>query len=535
MPDHALYCIDSPLMTGDTSEAGVITGWFLYVRHIDSIKARLAGHGMLEAAYGLPRPDVKGSTFAPYPNAGRCGFSIKVPAGSIDKRTRIDMTLSIRGKFKIAGRKHLTIGLADNSIQRVHLSGRRHMRGMSSGTLEREMKNSLAKKPGITLRLDIINKCNLRCVMCHYADDSVFMRPVKKLTVRDFERFFGDISPCVRSIILSCADEPLTSKDFPEILSYIAEKYPHVEIEFCTNGMLMSAGIRGLIIEKGVTCIMVSLDGVLKKTVESIRVGARYETIVGNLLALRDLRQDTSSRFPVLIMDYVMMDGNIHEAPAYVELAARLGAEVIDFRHAIPSPVFDDPENFLSSHASKYNYYRQRIIQEGKRHEIDIVLPPPYQTTESFSPDQALQADLHDFEKVIPDAAAGELPVPRTFPKRFNPRRTRGTAARLFARTYCERPFSEITILDQDLVKPCPWHRSHLGKLSDGHTLSEIFFGEAFQQLRKNMLDPEGDPNCQGCPWKTDLLIGRITQYESRIRKLGHKIMDPLEKLTDFF
>jgi MoaA/NifB/PqqE/SkfB family radical SAM enzyme len=77
------------------------------------------------------------------------------------------------------------------------------------------------------------------------------------------------------------------------------------------------------------------------------------------------------------------------------------------------------------------------------------------------------------------------------------------TVAEEFSTTFCERPFSEIMIRDQEEVLPCPWHGKTLGRLSEGQTLSEIFLGEKFTALRRNMLKPEGDPDCARCPIKT--------------------------------
>jgi MoaA/NifB/PqqE/SkfB family radical SAM enzyme len=78
-----------------------------------------------------------------------------------------------------------------------------------------------------------------------------------------------------------------------------------------------------------------------------------------------------------------------------------------------------------------------------------------------------------------------------------------GTVAEEFSTTFCNRPFSEIMVRDQNEVLPCPFHEKPLGLLSEGKTLAEIFQGEAFQRLRRNMLRPEGDPACANCPIKS--------------------------------
>ena len=390
--------------------------------------------------------------------------------------------------------------------------------------LEGALERSLARRPGVTLRLDIVNKCNLRCVMCYYSDDAIFKRPAWKLTPEEFRGFFEDIAPQVVRVVLSCGDEPLVSNHFPAILSYLGDEHPELEIEFCTNGMLMNARVRRLLIEKGVTHLLLSMDGVTAQTLESIRVGSKYQRLVANILALRDLKRAAGSEFPVLVMDYVMMHRNIHEAPAFVEASARFGARLIDFRHVIPSEWFDEPEELLENHPAKYNHYRKAILAAGRRHGIDLVLPPAFDTSETWEPSEASAAGLEELDRVAldrvaPDAAKGEVPVPKRFPRGFKARNPRGTAAEQFAGTYCERPFSEIFIADRDKVKPCTWHRTHLGTLGEDGSLSDIFFGPEFTRLRRNMLRPEGDPNCAGCVLKSGQLSSETAQFGARSKR----------------
>ena len=102
----------------------------------------------------------------------------------------------------------------------------------------------------------------------------------------------------------------------------------------------------------------------------------------------------------------------------------------------------------------------------------------------------------------LPPGTVGELPLPGSAPPVTTPP-WEGSVAEEFATTFCNRPFSEIMVRDQNEVLPCPFHEKPLGLLSEGKTLAEIFHGEAFQRLRGNMLRPEGDPACANCPIKS--------------------------------
>jgi MoaA/NifB/PqqE/SkfB family radical SAM enzyme len=368
--------------------------------------------------------------------------------------------------------------------------------------LETRFRRSLDARRGLTLRLDIINKCNLRCVMCHFSDDAIFKRPTSQLTGDQFKALFHDIGPAVSRVMLSCGDEPLTSKFLPEILRYLATEHPDVAIEFCTNAMLMRAPIRNLIMETGVARLMFSMDAVTKPLLEAIRVGCRYEQLIGNIMALRDLKTRHGSVFPAFVFNFVMMNQNIHEAPAFVRLAKDLGAESIDFRHMVPIGTWFPPGELLSDHPARYNYYRDLIAAEATRLGVNYYLPEAFDTAEFWSPENEPEVSWSDFEAVAPDPSGPEgLHFTPRLPGAFAG--LAGTVAEEFSTTFCERPFSEIMIRDQEEVLPCPWHGKTLGRLSEGQTLSEIFLGEKFTALRRNMLKPGGDPDCAHCPIKT--------------------------------
>lgn len=153
--------------------------------------------------------------------------------------------------------------------------------------LEERLTASLRRKRGLTLRLDLVNKCNLRCVMCHYSDDRVFKRPARHITPGQFFAFFEDLAPDVREVVLSCGDEPLISPHFQPIIRELARLHPEVEIVFSTNAMLLNEGAARAIVGSGVSLITFSIDGVTAATLESIRTGARFNQVIGNLARLK--------------------------------------------------------------------------------------------------------------------------------------------------------------------------------------------------------------------------------------------------------
>lgn len=369
--------------------------------------------------------------------------------------------------------------------------------------VEDRLRVALARGAGITLRLDLINKCNLRCIMCHYSQDEVFRRPTQLVTPEQFRTQFDELAPLVGEIILSCADEPLASKFFPEIVTYLRRVRPDIVIRFCTNAMLMTAALRRVIVEQRVDHVLFSIDAVHQATLEGIRVGSRFPRIVQHIHALRELRNRCGAAEPKLTVNFVMMARNLHEAPLFLTLARRLGFAYVDFRHVVECfAQFDLFAEQLSTQPARWNYYREQIIAAAQREHLSFFLPPSMPTEEQWTPGpNEPVATLADVEAAFADYKPDEATValaPRTAP---------GSVAEplteVFGHTYCVRPFSEVVIRQQDEIMPCPWHRAALGRLSGTPKLSEHFWGERFRELREAMLDPQGHANCQGCPVKS--------------------------------
>jgi MoaA/NifB/PqqE/SkfB family radical SAM enzyme len=371
---------------------------------------------------------------------------------------------------------------------------------------EERLQLAFAQGAGITLRLDLINKCNLRCIMCHYSQDEVFKRPAQSVTPDQFQQLFEGIASAVGEVVLSCADEPLASKFFPEILSYLRRVRPDVIIRFCTNAMLMSAPLRRIIVEHRVDHVLFSIDGVNRATFEGIRRGAKFSRVLGHIHALRELRDRSGATAPNLTVNFVMMARNIHEAPLFITLARRLGLTCVDFRHVVECFAdFDLFHEQLQTQPGRFNYYRELMLQASEREHIALYLPPAFIDAPLWSPgvDEPV-ATLADVDAALADAPLDArietLPAPP--PKVSVPE----PIQRVFEHTFCTRPFSEIVIRNQNEVMPCPWHRTHLGTLSEMPRLSDHFFGPRFQELRQAMLRPEGHANCLGCPLKSQEL-----------------------------
>lgn len=399
---------------------------------------------------------------------------------------------------------------------------------ISETASEEKLLRRAAEGRLLTLRLDIINKCNLQCVMCHYSDPSVYRRKAEYITPDQFQTWLESIGKYAREVMLSCADEPLMSKHFVEIIAKASQFSSDIEIGLCTNAMLMTSRIRNALLANGVTFILFSIDGAVKDTVERIRFKSNFNKIVANIKALRDLKKVSGSPFPRVVIDFVMMKSNIHEAVAFVEMAYDLGADLIDFRHAVPSEYWDDDREKLENYPETFNFYREKILEAAGSLPIKIVIPDSFPDVEANAADiPTIQVDLAPYFAIEPDPETEPLPAPGIPDAGLRPGNPPVPAKEFYADAYCPRPFTEVMIRNQREVLPCAWHQKVLGYLDQETDLEQIFFGENFAALRAKMMRSEIDPACRQCPVKSGHLSKRL---RSDTQTPGQKPVPALHK-----
>lgn len=494
-----LFCIDTPAATFNGSVTDTIEGWLLCSEKIISVSIHDKHLNGLDFQCRKARPDVA-SAFPGFPDNEACGF--KITGNNAQILLNRDIVLSVE-TASFEGKKNpilLHIGGTRSEIGQYTYGQNQKEDTKKWLRAEKKYMQALALQPLITLRLDIVNKCNLKCIMCHYKEDEINSQPLKLMSADRLNYLLKDIAPYTKHIMLSCGFEPLMSKYFGDIVSMIRGNYPHMEIGMCTNGMLMNSKNRKLIIEKNITHVIFSLDGVKKQTVEKIRVGASFERIISNIMALKEAKIKQNKTFPLMFMDFVLMSSNIHEAPAFVELCSKLGMELIDFRHLVGNIFFSDHEEMLSHHKEKYNLYRQRIIEESVKHHIKIRLPDAYPDAMAENPDDDPEAGLSDFYQLRADVQIDEICESADIILMHSEHTD------FLNETSCPRPFNEIMITEQEKVFPCAYYSRSMGSLTGNNTLYSVFFDEAFRKVRKRKVLSQNDFHCMHCPIKNKLL-----------------------------
>jgi pyruvate-formate lyase-activating enzyme len=203
------------------------------------------------------------------------------------------------------------------------------------------------------LEIESSTLCNIHppCVMCypkifdtrHYKGEmeaGVFQKLIARL--REF-----------RTISLHGVGEPLLGKSLFAILDSIDTDRTFVQ--FNSNGLLLTEEVSRKLIQKKLKLIDFSIDAATAETYRKIR-RSDFSRVVGNIRRLAELKNELGFRHPVIKMNMTLMNENLPEVVAFIELAKSLHAEIVHLTLLNPYP-----EYRVENGDFVFNYREQRI------------------------------------------------------------------------------------------------------------------------------------------------------------------------------
>jgi MoaA/NifB/PqqE/SkfB family radical SAM enzyme len=230
------------------------------------------------------------------------------------------------------------------------------------------------------LEIELTNRCNLACVQCLRSKG---LRPyaLGDITFENYTRIL-DQFPHVVNLNLNGFGEPLLHPEFVRIVSHTRAVRPWCKIGIYDNGMLLDdEKVEGLI-ESGLTEINVSIDAALPDTYRRVRRGGKLPILHDNLRRLVRRRREARSRFPLLGVNFVMLNENEGELVPFIEQAAEMG---VDFINCITYATYDWG---FANRRSPANYARELELASARLAALGL-------RCRSFPSDDLSWADPH--------------------------------------------------------------------------------------------------------------------------------------------
>lgn len=303
---------------------------------------------------------------------------------------------------------------------------------------------------------DVTQFCNVRCVMCRRRARSDMYRG--NMPPEVLEPIF-DASRSLRSVHAQGIGEPLLNDDIYAILAKLKQRMPELSaLGTCTNATLLNRERVRRLFDAGIDYLFFSVDGATKMTLEAIRPGSDFNEIINNISYCAEYRSVSGRKKPWLMMNFVIMEQNYHEIPAYTRLAGSLGVDSVRYNHFI---------DFSSGECRALSEETMAPLLEGA----------------------AAEADKYGLKLVVPS---------------YQRNKNSGCMS-----------MQTATVLISGDVIPCGRVRPYTSPLplrSFGnikkHSLMEIWNRTEYKEFRRRILTRDFPEECSKCDYKSGLMAG---------------------------
>ncbi len=227
------------------------------------------------------------------------------------------------------------------------------------------------------IHLSLTGRCNIECKFCNYSHDQAYSEyvDVARIARLDVFRYLHTLR------LSSGLGEPTINPHLPEIIEYVADRFPQIAMNFFTNGTALNRrGLIDALVYKS-EWINVSLNAATRETWRDLCEKDMFDRLCGNLKELHQAKRARGAVQPLVYGSMVLTSRNVHELPRMPELCRSLG---VDRFTAIPffSLEYDYPNRYGADetfHRCRDNYDQLYLetVREAQRRRVSIELPMP--------------------------------------------------------------------------------------------------------------------------------------------------------------
>lgn len=181
--------------------------------------------------------------------------------------------------------------------------------------------------------IEVTTKCNFDCITCirsSWHDSELHMEWSTFVNILENLKEL----PRLESVHFGGFGEPMMH---PRIFDMLREvKALGVKVEMITNGSYLAKENIKQLIDLKLDVLFTSLDSPEEEEYNSIRQGADFQSVSGNIAQLQTMKRKLKSRNPELGIEFVAMKKNYNSLPKLIRMAYELGANQIIVSNLIP-------------------------------------------------------------------------------------------------------------------------------------------------------------------------------------------------------
>jgi radical SAM protein with 4Fe4S-binding SPASM domain len=232
------------------------------------------------------------------------------------------------------------------------------------------------KGPPELIEVELIETCNLRCIMCHVSYEEMTKTRLEPTFVNRLRGLEG------KWVKLGAMYEPVAHPQFATIARELTEL--GLKIDLTSNGTLFTPKLISRIKDCNFRLVTISFDGARRETYEKIRRLANYDRAMERILAFKKAVQQVNPKV-FFGVNYTVLNSNIDEIVEAVDLWESHGFDHLGFISMV-LPVSSDTIASESPQLSLPKIEKQMLVAASRvvDRKYRITLSSPWFHNESI-------------------------------------------------------------------------------------------------------------------------------------------------------
>jgi len=220
----------------------------------------------------------------------------------------------------------------------------------------------------LSLRVDPITTCNLKCRMCAVPNEA--NAPIRRFSEDDRIRLGRMLFNKALQVVIGCGYEPTMHKHFMHYIK-MARDYRVPYVGLTSNAQLLDVPHIEQFMRFGLSEITISIHGLQKDTYQRFMVSASYEKLHEFLKNLDRAKTGNKTMLPSLRINFIINSENLDELPLFFKYFGKYGIKTLQIR-----PMHGDfyPEGRLNEKdCEKYQIYLKALSEECAKRNITLM------------------------------------------------------------------------------------------------------------------------------------------------------------------
>ncbi|MCC5912264.1 MAG: tungsten cofactor oxidoreductase radical SAM maturase [Clostridiaceae bacterium] len=181
--------------------------------------------------------------------------------------------------------------------------------------------------------IEVTTKCNFNCITCIR---SSWQDCLLHMEWETFENILENLKelPKLESVHFGGFGEPMMHPKIFDMLK--AVKGLGLKVEMITNGSYLQKENIQQLIDLELDILFTSLDSPEEEEYNTIRQGADFQSVSGNIANLQAMKRQHKTKKPELGIEFVAMKKNYDNLPKLIRMAYNLGANQIIVSNLLP-------------------------------------------------------------------------------------------------------------------------------------------------------------------------------------------------------